>query len=345
MSQPDERNPNQPITAAFAADIVPYQSFAVARAIGGVWETQTHDQRARIRQAAALSEPVTGEACYHTERCWNDGARTAVRRVGGIVAIRLREEERLIRLQALPGAVLTPQVTSGLIELLEGHEVRYLTQSTVRAIQPLLLRSGWRAVERRDDADYVYRVDELSELSGKRRKARREARAFAAGYDGLIEVREGRLDEPWTQRFIAEVYLRWLRAKYGSPLLLPAEVRREWRGVLELPADARAASLRLFALTVAGEPVAASVMEPMWNSTWVGTVFKSDRAAFLSATAFLRRHVARVARQELGPDGLISLQQDDGEIGLRRSKLAYGPHHLEPKFALVRQPSSDQKDH
>ena len=122
----------------------------------------------------------------------------------------------------------------------------------------------------------------------------------------------------------------WLERKGDEA---PEYLHLERAGLRSWHDEESAASLRVFGLLVDGEPAGVSVVQSMWDDTWMSLVLKTD-AGIPGATAYLRRHVARAALRELGPSGVLNVQQDDGSLALRRAKLSYGPLRLEPKFSV-----------
>jgi hypothetical protein len=189
----------------------------------------------------------------------------------------------------------------------------------------------------RENADYVYRLDDLAdygrpEYKGKRKLVSRFTRTHDA------RVLELSLADAEAHDVIGAAFDRWLRAKHHAHDPSPFTIERA--GVSRWPrTGAAAASARVFALFDGQTPLGASVVEPMWAATWMGVVLKTDPGA-QGATAYLRQQVARRLRTSaagLGWDACtLNIQQDTGAPGLRRAKLSYGPVRLEPKFAVLR---------
>jgi hypothetical protein len=290
-----------------------------------------------VTDAIGTEQPVLAELSFFTLHLWHGGDAVTLSRIGAYLLVGLTDQPRQAMVVALPGAILSAAVARPLAEYLQTHRVRFLSAPTVAALRPLLRSAGLEAEPATDDADYLFGMEGLAHLAGaalasKRRAVGRLERRHS------VHVREGRLDETWANAHLVAAYDRWCIAKYGSVSGVPAAITHERLGIFAWPRGARAADVRVFALTVDGQPAGVSVVEPMWNRTWMGMVFKTD-PDLPGTTPYLRRAVARAGLTELGPDGLLNLQQDDGLLPLRAAKQSYAPLRLEPKFTIVSAPA------
>jgi len=278
--------------------------------------------------------PVLAELSYFSIHCWRGGDAVRLSRIGPLFVVFFADEFGDAMLVSFPGEPLLPEHLDRVAELLETRSVRFLSAKTAAVLERTSGPGGCGLTRDRNDADYVYAMSDLAEYEGAEfRSKRRDARRFETRR--TPSVRAGRLTDQWASDHLDATYNRWLAAKYGGGVAVPAAVRRERAGVDGWPRDGWAANVRVFCLEVEGEPVGVSVVEPMWDRTWMGVVMKTD-PEMAGATAFLRRHVARAGLRELGDGGLLNIQQDEGLPGLRKAKESYRPVRLEPKYSLVR---------
>lgn len=294
----------------------------------------TRDTWARIT-TALRHQTITAELSFHTMRLWYGNPEFALSRIGGFVVIRLRDHvPNHTLVLAMPGARTSRPVVAQLAALLRTRTVRLLPEPTARALAPAAMLAGVALRNDRDSADYVLSMDALSSLEGRELHGRRkEVRRLERRYGERLDFRAGALDEPWAHEHLAATMRTWIDQKFRSPAELPAAIRREWNGIIAWRDDPHAGELRLFAVSLDGRPVAASVVAPMWNGQWMGVVMKTDPTV-PGLCAYLRKRVATVALRELGPGAEFNIQQDDGLPGLRHAKGSYDPIRLVPKFTV-----------
>jgi Phosphatidylglycerol lysyltransferase, C-terminal len=219
--------------------------------------------------------------------------------------------------------------------LLRAHDLRYVPEETAAALAAVVEREGMQLVTEVDDADYAYDLARLARLDDP------ELRRYAEAADHLDRrgapiVREGRLRDPWVRQHLSIVSDRWAATRPPGRGV-PEDVRTERAGLFGLPADRRTDHLRVFTLWAWDRPAAFSLVEPAWDSVWLGVVFKFDRDV-KGATAYLRRAVAQRGLGELG-SGTLNLAQDAGIDGLRSSKTAWGPATRVQKWRTAAAPT------
>lgn len=287
-----------------------------------------------------VHDQVVAEQSFFSLACWRGGDAVALSRIGGVVVVALADAARQVMLVVPPGASVTAEERAALAALVGSRDVRYVSAASADRLAVLLRGLPIGATAERDDADYVYRMADLATMAGPRhRSLRRAATRFDARCGPRVVDR--RLPDDDAFAHLLAAYDRWCRAKYPDGAARPPAVRAEHRGVRAWPRDDRAADVRVFCLEVDGRAAGVSVVEPMRNATWMGLVMKTD-PGLPGATAYLRRHVARAGLAELGPAGVLNVQQDEGLPGLRHAKQSYRPLRLERKFRIHPTPTTEE---
>ena len=286
----------------------------------------------RLGELVSQHHPVLAELSWFSVHCWRGGDQVRLSRVGQFLIVLFADPDSEAMLVGIPGLPLMPEDRDRLKALRRDRSIRYLSSRTSSMLENAFGPGVCQLTQDRSDADYVYAMSDLAQYEGAGYRAKRkDARRFQTRMGP--SVREGRLRDPWALNHLKHTYERWLGSKYGDANLAPSAVRRERVGVDGWPRDERANDIRVFCLEVGGEPVGVSVIEPMWQETWMGLFMKTD-PGMPGATAYLRRHVARAGLAEMGDGGLLNIQQDEGLPGLRKAKESYRPIRLEAKFSL-----------
>ena len=269
------------------------------------------------------------ELSFYPLFCWRGAEAVALSRIGSLLLVFFADGERQVMAVELAGAGRTGDQYDRLAEIARDRPIRFLSSRTALALEAEMSARGFDVIFDRNNSDYVYSATrlvslELSEYRDKRREARRFERRNAP------VVRDGTLADPWARRHLEEAFDRWLAAKYVSDGSAPEAVIVERQGVAAWPCDTSASQVRVFCLEVAGEPVGVSVVEPMWDATWMGLVLKCD-PRLAGATPLLRQHVARaIGVAARGSRGLLDVQQDEGIADFRDAKRSSGRLGLEP---------------
>ena len=178
----------------------------------------------------------------------------------------------------------------------------------------------------RDTQDYVYSVDDLADLKGRKFQRKRN------------HMNRFRLDhpdchtEPITPENLEEVkalVARWYADR--------AVTDPDGDYVLEKIALERAfchyegLGLEGIALREKGELIAMTMASPMGPDTW-DVHFEKAREDVAEAYAAVNCEFARYMRQTHPELRFLDREDDMGLEGLRKAKLSYNPHHMVEKF-------------
>jgi uncharacterized protein len=185
--------------------------------------------------------------------------------------------------------------------------------------------SSFDVVEDRDGANYVYAASDLAELAGRRYAKRRNLLAQAA-------------------RLYAWSVERLLPEHVEECLAIVDDIARhrcaESAVTLEEETAALERALRLFGplglqgllVRADGEPAAFSIFDRLGPTTAV-VLFERAHRQWKGLYQVINRETAReISRQGLT---LINREEDLGDPGLRKAKLAYFPLRLEMKHTLT----------
>jgi len=190
-------------------------------------------------------------------------------------------------------------------------------------LKPLASLFGKVKIYQEDSwSDYIYRAEELSQLLGRKYHGQKNHINFftKTNKDYLFEE-----ITPDNSKQVRDFYLGIPSRKEGS--LVSAE-----RGkVLEVLEHYRAYGLIGGLLRAEGQPVAFAVGERLKNVLYVH-IEKADtrvRGAYQMICREFARHYAA--------DGIeyINREEDEGDTGLRQSKLSYHPCQIAKKYIAV----------
>lgn len=175
-----------------------------------------------------------------------------------------------------------------------------------------------------EDADYIYRRSDLSDLPGKRyQKKRNHISAFCRAYPN------------WTYQTLTDdntadalaVAERWYRE--AEPLTGTLQCERE--ALPQLFAHRETLKLRGGLLYVEGEPVAVTLASPV--SRQVADVqLEKALSAYSGAYAMINQ---QFVRHELTDMAYVNRENDMGIEGLRRAKQSYYPILLAKKYVVT----------
>ncbi|WP_029897086.1 DUF2156 domain-containing protein [Desulfohalovibrio reitneri] len=189
----------------------------------------------------------------------------------------------------------------------------------------LRARDGVTIKDARDHWDYVYRVDDLRNLPGKRYKKKRDLlEQFKADYDW-----DYRPLSPECVEEVLDMQLEWCRWRdRESDTTLQGEneaIRRtltDWDRLKGITGGALRVDNRIVAYTVAdalaGDPLVVHFEK---GHTRIEGVYQAINQMFL---------------EDQGKDyAYVNREQDLGDPGLRRAKLSYDPSHFVKKFEVI----------
>ncbi len=180
--------------------------------------------------------------------------------------------------------------------------------------------------ENRDHFDYVYSVEELIELRGKRfHKKKNLFRQFLKNYD--FEYKE---ITPDCVEEVLEMQLdwyRWQEEKNSSPALVAeneaiSKVLKEIDSITNLTGGT---------LRVNGKIIAYTIAEPLGDDTIV-IHFEKGNTHFKG----VYQAINQMFLENTAPDKkFVNREQDLGEPGLRKAKLSYQPVDFMKKYEIT----------
>ena len=177
----------------------------------------------------------------------------------------------------------------------------------------------------RDSFDYVYDINDLADLRGKKfQQKRNHVNKFQATYPDW-EIRP--LDESnlsQCQALTDQWYRRRLEEDPHLDLLMEQEaLRRAYAHYREL-------DLIGLALYVEGRMVAMTIGSPLSEDT-MDIHFEKADVDVPGAYAAISRAFARYIRESFPHIQFLNREDDTGKPGLRQAKLSYNPHHMVEK--------------
>ena len=178
----------------------------------------------------------------------------------------------------------------------------------------------------RDGFDYVYAIDDLAELKGRKfQKKRNHVNRFRTEHPECVCVPldAGNLEparkmvEDWYRRRIAE-------DPHGEYLLEQVAMDRAFRhfGALEMEG---------ILLQDGGEVLAVSMASRLSRDT-MDVHFEKAREDVDGAYAAINQEFAQYLREKYPEVAFLNREDDMGLEGLRKAKLSYQPHHFEEKY-------------
>lgn len=182
----------------------------------------------------------------------------------------------------------------------------------------------------RDGFDYVYAIDDLAELKGRKfQKKRNHVNRFRTEHPesvcvpldaGNLEAARKMVDD-WYRRRIAE-------DPHGEYLLEQVAMDRAFRhfGALEMEGI----------LLLDGGEVLAVTMGSRLSRDTMDVHFEKAREDVDGAYAAINQEFARYLREKYPEIAFLNREDDMGLEGLRKAKLSYQPHHFEEKYWACR---------
>lgn len=231
------------------------------------------------------------------------------------------------------------------IELLmnEAHErgekllIRGLTDKTLAEFLPLY-GDRFEISEDRDNADYIYSVEKLCNLAGRKLSSKRnhikhferngewEFHKISASGCGRVtscserdEYKLSSVDE--AKAFVDEFY-----KEKGDP-----ELQAEATAIEEMFANYETLGFIGGLLYQNGEPVAFTAGTPLDDIVF-DTHFEKAMPGVEAAYTMVNREFARLVAQELPEIQFFNREEDMGIEGLRKAKLSYHPDILLMKY-------------
>ena len=178
----------------------------------------------------------------------------------------------------------------------------------------------------RDHFDYVYAIDDLAELSGKRYQSKRNfANRFTAAYPAhqCLMLDDSTLSA--AQEMLEQWFADRLKIAPDSDFTLEKlALDRAFCHLKEL-------GLIGMVVMVEGKCVAMTMGSRLSNDTF-DIHFEKALDGYDGAYAFINRSFARHLRQAYPELRFLNREDDMGIPGLRKAKLSYHPHHLVEKY-------------
>jgi len=184
--------------------------------------------------------------------------------------------------------------------------------------------AGLAIVETRDQFDYVYRTEDLSELAGRKYSAKRNhINQFTRYYEYEYQpVTRALVDECLA---LAEV---WCEQRLCDEDL---SLQHELSGIEDVLKHIETLEVDGGAIAVQGKVQAFALGELLNETTAVFHVEKAN-PEFKGIYPMMTQCYAQ---RWQGEAAFINMEQDLGEPGLRRAKESYHPDHLEAKFTVT----------
>lgn len=189
----------------------------------------------------------------------------------------------------------------------------------------------------RDSYDYVYAIDDLADLRGRKfQKKRNHFHRFAADHPNY-EVRP--LDShtlPMAEKLAGDWYSRRIQEDpQGDYMLERAALRKAFAGYSGLGMEG-------LLLLDAGEPIAMTMGSRLSGDTF-DIHFEKAKEGVDGAYAAINCEFARYLRLKHPDVAFLNREDDMGIEGLRKAKLSYNPHHMVEKCWAYLQEEEDAR--
>ncbi|HCC54695.1 MAG TPA: hypothetical protein DEQ20_07205 [Desulfobulbaceae bacterium] len=217
------------------------------------------------------------------------------------------------------GPVLLPEIFSEYGSLIRGIERFPKEQLTGITLSP-----GTVVIEDRDNADYVYRREDLASLSGRHfTKKRNHINQCLASYNCHYEI----ITEAMVPECLA-MQDRWCSARNCR---VEPGLCGEYQAIEETLRHYREFGLTGGAIRIEGDIEAFTVGETLNPSTAV-CHFEKAMPQFHCLAQLINHWFAR---NNLADFIFVNREQDLGIPGLRKAKESYSPDHLVEKFKVL----------
>lgn len=188
----------------------------------------------------------------------------------------------------------------------------------------------------RDMADYVYDINDLADLKGRKfQKKRNHVNRFRAEHPDFTVRELTKEDFPAAKEFVSE----WFRQREqsdptGDFFLERKAIDRAFRYYDELGLEG--------ALLLDGGQILALTMASALSEDTYDVHFEKAREDTDGAYAVINQEFAKLLRARHPKLLFLDREDDMGSEGLRKAKLSYNPHHLIEKYYAY--PKSDLED-
>ena len=186
-----------------------------------------------------------------------------------------------------------------------------------------LTAAGYPVQADQDNADYVYRVDDLAGLAGRRyAKKRNQIKKCLRAYQCTYE--------PLTPNIIPDCVALQKRWCAGRSCSTDPGLCAEYTAILSLFAHFTELGLLGGVVRVDGEVQAFAVAERLGPETAVWH-FEKNLPGIQGLGQLINQWFARHALSDFS---FVNREQDLGVPGLRQAKKSYHPHHMVEKYTL-----------
>lgn len=178
----------------------------------------------------------------------------------------------------------------------------------------------------RDGFDYVYAIDDLADLKGRKfQKKRNHVHKFQASHPDCLSVPLEKENLPRAQEMVAQ----WFRQRlaedpHGDYLLEQIALSRAFRHF-------EALGMEGLMLVENGQVLAVTLASWLSGNT-MDVHFEKAREDVDGAYAAVNCEFARYLRLKHPELAFLNREDDLGLPGLRQAKLSYQPHHMEEKY-------------
>ena len=178
----------------------------------------------------------------------------------------------------------------------------------------------------RDNFDYVYAIDDLADLRGRKfQKKRNHANRFRTEHPDYQVVPLTVCNIPMAQHMVNDWYLKRMREDpHGDYMLENLALARAFQNYTALAMEG-------ILLMDQGEVLAVTMGSRMGPDTF-DIHFEKAREDVDGAYTVVNQEFARYLRLKDSSTAFLDREDDLGLEGLRKAKLSYNPHHLVEKY-------------
>lgn len=177
----------------------------------------------------------------------------------------------------------------------------------------------------RDGFDYVYAIDDLADLKGRKyQKKRNHLNRFRAEHPEAVCISLERDNLEAARQMVDDWYRQRLQSdSQGEYLLEQIAIDRAFRHFAALDMDGL--------MLMEGGQVLAVTMGSRLSKQTIDVHFEKAREDVDGAYAAINCEFARYLREKYPEVKYLNREDDMGLEGLRKAKLSYQPHHFEEK--------------
>lgn len=174
--------------------------------------------------------------------------------------------------------------------------------------------------------DYVYSIDDLADLAGRKYHSKRNHIArFYEAYPDAVAVP---IDEDNTEN-VREMLEAWYKERTrDNP---NADFHMEHAAIEKALRDCESLLMEGVAIMCGGEVLAFSLASRLSEDTF-DVHFEKARSDVQGAYAAINREMARYIREKHPSVRYLDREEDMGLEGLRKAKKSYYPHHMVEKY-------------